>query len=135
VPTQCTHLRNVEEEEGHHEGEKTSGFSEGETQNGILEELTPEGRVAGDTLDEGTENRTNTHTGTSKTDGGDTGTLNLGGSNHGSGRGLSNDAAALDDLAAGVVLEGVADGVVHDERVLGCDTRWKERVNGCSLAA
>jgi len=69
---QCTHLCDVEEQEGHHEREKTSGLSEGETENGVLEELTPEGGVAGNTLDETTENRSDTNTGTGKTDGGGT---------------------------------------------------------------
>lgn len=133
VPKQRTHLCDVEEQEGHHEGEETSGLSEGETQNGVLEELTPEGRVAGDTLDEGTENRSDTDTSTSKTDGGNTGTLDLGGSDHGGGGRLSDDATLLDDLAAGVVLEGVADGVVHDEAVLGGGS-CRDRVNGCLMA-
>jgi hypothetical protein len=115
------HLCDIEEQEGHHESEEAGSFGEGETKNGVLEELTPEGRVAGNTLDEGTENCADTDTSTSKTDGGDTGTLDLGGSDHGGGGRLSNDTAGLDDLAAGVVLEGVADGAVHDERLgLGC---------------
>lgn len=116
---QCTHLCNVEEQEGHHEREKTSGLSEGETQDGVLEELTPEGRVTGNTLDEATENRSDTNTSTSETNGGQTGTLDLGGSDHGGGGRLSDDAAGLDDVTAGVVLEGIADRVVHDEAVLG----------------
>lgn len=132
--TQCSHLRNVEEEEGHHESEETGGLSKGETQNGVLEELAPERWVAGDTLDESTEHRADTDTSAGQTDGGNTGALDLGGSDHGGGRRLSNDAAALDDLAAGVVLEGVADCVVHDERVLGGNAGCTGRVNGCSMA-
>lgn len=133
---QWTTLRNVEEQEGHHEREETSGFSEGETQDGILEELTPERRVAGDTLDEGTEDGTNTNTGTSETDGSNTGTLDLGGGDHGGSSRLSNDATALHDGAAGVVLEGGADGAVHDEAVLGgldADGGYGLRVNGCVM--
>ena len=80
------HLDNVEEEERHHEGEETGGFSKGETKNGVLEELTPEGRVTGDTLDEGAKNRSDTDTSTSKTDSGDTGALDLSGSDHSGGR-------------------------------------------------
>lgn len=132
-PMQCTTLRNVEQEEGHHEREETSSFGEGETQNGVLEELTPERRVAGDTLDEGTEDGSDTDTSTSETNRGNTGTLDLGGSDHGGGGRLSNDATALDDVAAGVVLEGVADGAVHDEAVLGgldADGGCAARVNG-----
>ena len=122
---QRTTLSNVEEQEGHHESEQTGGLSEGETQNGVLEELTPEGWVAGDTLDKGSENGSDTDTSTSETDGGHTGTLDLGGSDHGGSGRLSNDATGLDDLAAGVVLEGVADGAVHDEGVLGADGSCK----------
>lgn len=133
---QRTTLRNVEKQEGHHESEKTSSFSEGETQNGVLEELTPERWVAGDTLDEGTENGTDTNTSTSETDSGDTSTLDLGGGNHGGGRRLSNDATALDDVAASVVLEGIADRAVHDEAVLrglDADGGCRRRVNGYCL--
>jgi len=105
---QCTHLCDVEEQEGHHEREKTSGLSEGETENGVLEELTPEGGVAGNTLDETTENRSDTNTGTGKTDGSETGTLDLSGSDHGGSGGLGDDATLLDDVAGGVVAEGAA---------------------------
>jgi hypothetical protein len=116
----CTNLSNVEEQERHHESEETSSFGEGETQNGVLEELTPEGWVAGNTLDEGTENRTDTNTGTSETDRGDTSTLDLGGGDHSGGGRLSDDAAGLDHVASGVVLEGIAEGAVLDEAVLLC---------------
>lgn len=111
-------LCNIEEQEGHHESEKTSGFGESETENGVLEELTPERWVAGDTLDEGSENRTDTDTSTSKTDCGDTSTLDLGSSDHGGGGRLSDDTAGLDQVAAGVVLEGIAESAVLDEGVL-----------------
>jgi hypothetical protein len=136
LPNVMRHLCDVKEEERHHEGEEASGFSEGETENGVLEKLTPEGRVAGDTLDEGTENRTDTDTSTSETDSSDTGTLDLGSSNHGGGGRLSDDAAGLDDVAAGVVLEGIADRVVHDEAVLGgrdADGSYEVSVNGCLM--
>jgi len=51
-------------QERNHEREQTSGFSEGETQNGILEHLVLQAGVAGKTEDEGTENNTDTSTGT-----------------------------------------------------------------------
>jgi hypothetical protein len=119
---QCTHLRDVEEQERHHECEQTSGLSEGETQNGVLEELTPEGRVAGNTLDETSENRTDTDTGTGETNGSETGTLDLGGSDHGGGSGLSDDATLLDDVAGGVVAESRAGS---NEAVLGGLAGWR----------
>ena len=105
-------LCNVEEQEGHHEGEQTSGLSEGETKNGILEELTTEGWVAGDTLDETTEYSSDTNTGTSKTNGGDTGTLDLSGGDHGSCGRLGDDAALLHSVADHVLGEGIADEAV-----------------------
>jgi hypothetical protein len=125
---QCTHLRDVEEQERHHECEQTSGLSEGETQNGVLEELTPEGRVAGNTLDETSENRTDTDTGTGETNGSETGTLDLGGSDHGGGGRLSDDATLLDDVAGGVVAES---GAGSNEAVLGGLAGCEMKVNGC----
>lgn len=133
---QRTTLCDVEEQEGHHESEETSGLSKGETQNGILEKLAPEGGVAGDTLDETAENRSDTDTSTGKTDRGDTGTLDLGGSDHGGGGGLSDDAAGLDHVAAGVVLEGIAEDAVLHEGVVGrldADGGWRGCVNGCLM--
>jgi hypothetical protein len=126
---QCTHLRDVEEQERHHEREQTSGLSESETQDGVLEKLTPEGGVAGDTLDEATENRSDTDTSTGETNGSETGTLDLGGSDHGGGGRLSDDAALLDDVAGGVVAEGTAGS---DEAVLGGLAGCEMRVNGCT---
>ena len=116
---QTAHLCNVEEKEGHHEREQTRSLSEGETENGVLEELTTERGVAGDTLDQSTENRTDTNTSTSQTDRGQTSTLDLSGGNHSSGGGLSDDAAGLNHVASDVVLEGVAESGIHDEGVLG----------------
>lgn len=133
---QRTTLDNVEEQKGHHESEETSSFSEGETQNGVLEELTPEGWVAGDTLDESTEDRSNTNTSTSETDRGHTSTLDLSGSDHGGGGRLSDDAARLDHVATGVVLEGIAEDAVLDEAVLGrlvADGGCRNAVNGCLM--
>jgi hypothetical protein len=135
---QCTYLRDVEEQERHHEREKAGGLSESETQDGVLEELTPEGGVAGDTLNEATENRADTDTGTSETNGSETGTLDLSGSDHGGSGGLSDDAALLDDVAGGVVAEGTAgsdEGVGGglagcEMRVNGCTT-WVMELNGC----
>ena len=128
---QCTHLCDVEEQEGHHEREKTSSFGESETQNSVLKELTPEGRVAGNTLDEATENRSDTNTGTGKTDGSETSTLDLGGSDHGGSGGLSDDATLLDDVAGGVVAEGAAGS---DEGALLGLAGCKMMVNGCLMS-
>jgi hypothetical protein len=122
--TNQTHLCNVEEQEGHHEGEQTGSFGEGETENGILEELTTEGWVAGNTLDETTEYSTDTNTGTSETDGSNTSALDLSGSNHGSSGGLGDDAAGLDRIADHVAGEGVAGA---EEAVL-----WRLVASSCS---
>jgi hypothetical protein len=127
---QCTYLRDVEEQERHHEREQTSGLSEGETQDGVLEELTPEGRVAGNTLDEATENRSDTDTSTGETNGSETGTLDLGGSDHGGSGRLSDDATLLDDVAGGVVAEGAAGS---NEAVLGGLAGCEMNVNGCVM--
>jgi hypothetical protein len=109
-------LKNVEEHEGHHEGEETSCFGHSETQDGVLEELATKGRVAGDTLDQTAEDEADTRTGTSKADGGHTSALDLGGSDEGSGSRLG-DASGL-DVAADVVGELVAHGA-QDEAVVG----------------
>ena len=128
---QCTHLCDVEEQEGHHEREKTSGLSEGETQDGVLEELTPEGGVAGNTLDEATENRSDTDTSTGETNGSEAGTLDLGGSDHGGGGRLSDDATLLDDVAGGVVAEGAAGS--NQSALLGL-AGCEMMVNGCLMS-
>lgn len=47
---------------GNHEVEKTDGLDESETQNGVREELATERRVAGNTLEEGSEDKTDTDT-------------------------------------------------------------------------
>lgn len=55
--------------ECHHEREQPGGFGEGETQNSVREQLSPHAWIAGHTGDQRPENCSNTHTGTSKTDG------------------------------------------------------------------
>lgn len=90
--------------EGNHEVEETDGLDEGKAQNGVREELATEGGVAGDTVEEGGEDQTDTNTGTSQTDGGGTHTQVLGDLDHG-----------LGDLGrVGALLEGLAGGGVQD---------------------
>lgn len=60
--------------ESNHEREQPSSLREREPQNGIREQLSPQARVASDTGDQGSEHRSDTHTGTSETDGRETGT-------------------------------------------------------------
>lgn len=88
--------------EGNHQVEKTDGFDESETQNGVGEELATESRVAGNTVEEGSEDETNTNTSTSQTNGGGTHTQVLGDLDHG----LSN----LRRVGTALDLESVAGG-------------------------
>lgn len=123
---QSVHLCDVKQQEGHHEGEQTSGLGEGEPENGILEELTTERWVAGNTLDETTEYSSDTNTGTSKTDGSNTGALDLSGSDHGSSGGLDDDAAGLDGVADHVVGEAGAsahEGVLWLREARSCGSK------------
>lgn len=92
--------------EGNHEIEKTDGLDESETKNGVREELATESGVAGNTVDEGSEDETDTDTSTSKTNGGRAHTNVLGDLNHGLGD-LGGVGAALD-------LEGVAGGGLEE---------------------
>lgn len=92
--------------EGNHEIEKTDGLDEGETQNGVGEKLATESRVAGNTVDEGSEDETNTNTGTSQTNGGRAHTNVLGHLNQSVGHlgrvgtALDLESVAGDDLSA-----------------------------------
>jgi len=88
--------------EGNHQIEKTDGLDESETQNGVGEELASESGVAGNTVEEGSEDETDTNTGTSQTNGSGTHTQVLGDLNHSLGD-LGGVGTALD-------LEGVAGG-------------------------
>ncbi|KAK8021880.1 hypothetical protein PG990_007018 [Apiospora arundinis] len=89
--------------EGNHEIEKTNGLDEGETQNGVREELATESRVAGDGVEEGGEDETDTDTSTGQTDGGGTHTQVLGDLDHGLGDLRRVGAAGLESLAGGGV--------------------------------
>jgi len=90
--------------EGNHEVEKTDGLDESETKNGVGEELATESGVAGNGVEEGGEDETDTDTSTGKTDGGGTHTEVLGDLDHG-----------LGDLrGVGALLEGGAGGGVDD---------------------
>lgn len=147
-------LVGVEDQEGNHEGEEARGFSESETQNGVREELTcdgglrqlipffcgrlnprfiwifsltTEGWVAGDTGDQRAEDRADTNTGTSQTDGSQTGTLHLGSSYDGCGGGLSYDTARLHCAADHVAGEAVAGAVAEEEAI--ADKRLARRLN------
>lgn len=88
--------------EGNHQIEKTNGLDESETQNGVREELATESGVAGNTVEQGSEDETDTDTGTSQTNGGGTHTQVLGDLDHSLGdlRGVSS---ALESLASGGV--------------------------------
>lgn len=93
--------------EGNHEIEETDGLDEGEAENGVREELATESGVAGDTVEEGSEDETDTDTGAGQTDGGGTHAEVLGSLNHG-----------LGDLrrvgAAGLEAESLAGGGIED---------------------
>merc|ERR1719234_1470935 len=67
-----------QEEEGHHEAEKTHGLGEGKAKNGIREQLLLEGGVPGIADDEGSENGSNSSSGSCDTDGGSAGADELG---------------------------------------------------------
>lgn len=74
VPCNDSFCLSKADHEGNHEREQPRSFSKGKTQNGVREQLTPQAGIASDTGDQRSEDRTNTHTGTSKTDGCQTGT-------------------------------------------------------------
>jgi len=94
--------------EGNHEVEKTDGLDESETKNGVGEKLATHGGVAGNGVEEGSENETDTDTSTGKTDRGSTHTQVLGDLNHGVGD-LGRVGALLDteSIAGGGVDDGV----------------------------
>ena len=97
--------------EGNHEIEETDGLDESEAENGIREELATESGVAGNTVEEGSEDETDTDTGAGQTDGGGTHAEVLGSLDHG-----------LGDLrrvgAAGLEAESLAGGGIEDGRSL-----------------
>lgn len=72
------YLECEEEEESHHETEKSHGFGQSETQNGIGEELLLQGRVAGIADDQRSEDAADTSTRASDSDGSSSGTNEFG---------------------------------------------------------
>ena len=72
------HLESEEEEESHHETEKTHGLRQGESQNGIGEKLLLEGRVTGITDDQRAEDAADTSSGSGDSDGGSASTNEFG---------------------------------------------------------
>lgn len=92
-------------QQGNHEIEETNGLDESETENGVGEQLSTEGRVAGGGVQEGSEDETDTNTGTGQTDGSVTHTDVLGDLDH-----------SLGDLRAvrPAALEGISGGAVDD---------------------
>jgi len=93
---------------GNHEVEKSDGLNESETKNGVGEELSTHGWVAGNGGEERGENHTDTDTSTTETDGSGTHTDVLGDLDHGGGdlRGVWADSLAADDVAGGSVKDG-----------------------------
>jgi hypothetical protein len=81
--------------------------------------LTSKSGVAGDTIDESGEDRADTNTGTSETDDGGAGTVDLGGSHDGHGGGLDDNASRLHGTAHHVGGQVVADGAIEQQAVAG----------------
>lgn len=71
-------LESEEKEESHHETEKSHGLRQGKSKNGIGEKLLLEGWVAGIADDEGTEDASNTGTGSSDSNGSSSSTNEFG---------------------------------------------------------
>jgi hypothetical protein len=120
--------------EGNHEIEKTDGLDESETKNGVGEELATEGGVAGNAVEEGGEDKTDTNTGTGKTDGSGTHTKVLGDLNHGLGD-LGRVGALLESLAGGGVDDGAHLGALEGlERGASLDGALADLSNADSRA-
>ncbi len=99
--------------QGNHQVEQTNGLDEGETQNGIGEQLAAQGRVAGDALDQGSEDETDTDTGASQTNGGSAHADVLGDLDHGLGNlGAVHAAGAGERALLGGGLEQQAGGLL-----------------------
>ena len=86
-----------EHEEGKHQGEQTNGLRQGEAENGVVEQHLRQVRLAGAGDQQGTEDRTNTHTHASQRDGGEAGAdvvQALDGDGHGGGLAGAHDQCA-----------------------------------------
>lgn len=113
--------------EGNHEVEETNSLDEGKTQDGVREELTTEGRVASNSVEEGGEDETDTDTGTSQTNGGRAHTQVLGDLDHGLGD-LGRVGTALD--LEGISGRGLEQGVdlLAPERLERAGRAWDDGV-------
>lgn len=98
---------------GNHQVEQTNGFDEGETQNGVTEEGTTERWVAGNGVEESSEDETDTGTGTSETNGGRTHTNVLGDLDESVGdlRGVAAASLGLEGLAGDGGRDGALGGL------------------------
>ena len=72
-------LEGEQQQESHHKTEKTHGFRQGESQNVVGKKLLFEGGVASITDDQASENWTNSGSWSGDSDGGSSGTDELGG--------------------------------------------------------
>lgn len=83
--TNCIIHLHVLAHHSNHEVEQSDGLDEGETENGVGEELSTHAWVASDSGQEGSEDHSDTDTGTTETDGSGPHTQVLGDLDHGSG--------------------------------------------------
>merc|ERR1711902_438895 len=73
-----TRLKSKEQQEGHHQTEQTHGLGESKSQDGVGEKLLLEGRVPGVADDERPEDRSNTSSRPRNSNGGSSGSDELG---------------------------------------------------------
>ena len=106
------HLHSEQNQEGNHQCEQASSFSKGEPQNGISEQLSPQGRVSRNTVDQSAKHRSDTSSCANESSSCSSGSDQLACAEDGcaDGDGLGDDAAGLSacDVGGGVAEEGTA---------------------------